>query len=89
MPLISKSAFFRIIPVLARYVPIVSRGLALAFFVVAASIVALSAGNFVDPVARYTIAGLLLFFGVTSLAIGHYTRPILRWLMRTLLGGGK
>ena len=89
MPLISKSAFFRIIPFLARYVPIVSRGLALAFFVVAATTAALDTGHYASAFARYSVAGLFLFFCVVSLLIGHYVRPILRWLMRSALGGSR
>ncbi len=89
MPLISKSAFFRIIPGLARYVPIVARGLAIAFFVAAATTAALNTGNYASAVARYSVAGLFLFFGVVSLMIGRYVRPILRWLMRSVLGGSR
>lgn len=89
MPFISKSAFFRLVPRLARYVPIVARGLAIALFVVAVSTVALDIGNYSSAAARYTAAGLFLFFGVASLAVGHYIRPILRFLMRSLLGGSR
>jgi hypothetical protein len=87
LPLISKSALFRLVPSLARYVPIVARGLAIGFFVLAVGTVALNSGNYASPLARYTVAGLFLIFGMASLAIGHYVRPILRWLMRSMLGG--
>ena len=89
MPLISKSALFRLVPTLARYVPIAARGLALALFLLAVSTAALNTGNYVSSTARYTVAGLFLFFGMVSLAIGHYVRPILRFLMRSMLGGGR
>jgi hypothetical protein len=89
LPLIRKSALLRLVPTLARYVPIAARGLALAFFLLAVSTAALNTGNYVSPAARYTVAGLFLFFCMVSLAIGHYVRPILRYLMRTMLGGGR
>jgi hypothetical protein len=89
LPLISKSALFRLVPSLARYVPIVARGVAIASFVIAVSIAALNSGNYTSALARYSVAGLFLFFGMVSLAIGHYVRPILRYLMRTMLGGGR
>jgi hypothetical protein len=89
LPLISKSALFRLVPGLARYVPIVARGFGIALFVLAGSTAALNTGNYASPAARYSVAGLFLFFGMVSLAIGHYVRPILRYLMRTMLGGGR
>ena len=69
--------------------PIVARGLAIAFFVVAVGTAALNTGNYASANARYTVAGLFVVFGIVSLMIGHYVRPVLRWLMRSMLGGGR
>jgi hypothetical protein len=89
LPLISKSALFRLVPTIARYVPIVARGLAIAFFVLAAGTATLNGGDYASPAARYAVAALFLLFAIVSLMIGHYVRPILRWLMRRMLGGGR
>jgi hypothetical protein len=89
LPLISKSSLLRLIHLQARYVPIVARGLAIAFFVVAVGTAALNIGNYPSASARYGVAALFVFFGLVSLGIAASVKPILRRLMRSMLGGSR
>jgi len=78
----SKSTLLNLIRVLGRFVPIVSRGLALAFVIVAALTAILGIGDYASLRDRYLVAGLFLLFAAVSFAIGLAVRPILRWLLR-------
>jgi nitrate/nitrite transporter NarK len=78
----SKTALLDLIRVLGRFVPIVSRGLALAFLIAAALTAFLDIGDYAGMRDRYLVAGLLLAFAGVSFAIGLAVRPFLRWLLR-------
>ena len=84
MPFASKSSLIRLTQILNRFVPVVARGLALGFAVLALATAFLDMGDYPGSRERYLVAGLYLVFALVSFGIGRATKPILKWVLRRL-----
>jgi hypothetical protein len=85
LPALSKTSLFRIVQLLNRFVPIVARGLAVAFAILAVGTAAFGMGDYASAADRHLVALLFAFLGVASFAIGRATKPILKWILRRVM----
>lgn len=82
MPLISKMGLVRLIHLLNRFVPVVSRGLALGFAILAVATAFFGMGDYPGASERYLVGALFAVFAIVSFGIGLATKPILKWVLR-------
>jgi hypothetical protein len=84
LAVISKAALLRLFPILRRFVPIVGRGLALGFAVLAVATAFFALGDYPTARDRFLVAGLYAVFAGVGLATVFAVKPMLRWLLRRL-----
>jgi len=74
----------RLIHLLHRYVPVVSRGLALGFAILAVATAFFGMGDYPGASERFLVAGLFALVAIVSFGIGLATKPILKWVLRQI-----
>jgi nitrate/nitrite transporter NarK len=84
LAVISKTALLRLFPILRRFVPIVGRGLALGFAVLAVATAFFAMGDYWTARDRFLVAGLYAVFAGASMTVAVAIAPILRWVLRRL-----
>ena len=82
MPIISKTGRIRLIQLLNRFVPVIARGLALGFAIVAITTLFFGMGEYSEPRERYVFTGIFTFLALVSFGVGRAVKPILRWILR-------
>jgi hypothetical protein len=63
---------------LGRFVPVVARGLALGFAVLAVATAVFGMGDHATTTDRYLVSGVYALIAAASLAISQLVKPILR-----------
>jgi hypothetical protein len=82
LAVISKTALFKLIPMLRRFVPVVGRGLALGFAVLALATAFFGMGDHPTTLDRFLVSALYAVLAAASIGIVHAIKPILRWMLR-------
>ena len=72
----------KIIQSLGRFVPVVARGLALGFGVLAIATAVFGMGDYATAADRYWVSGVYALIAVVSLVIVRAVGPILRQISR-------
>ena len=84
-PRLDKRTLLKTVSFLARYVPIVARGLFIGFFAAAVTTLFFGYGDYASAQDRYLVAGLFLLFGIVSLGIVYSIKPIMRRVLRWMM----
>lgn len=74
----------RLVHLLNRFVPVVSRGLALGFAILAVATAFFGMGDYPGAGERFLVAGLFALFAIVSFGLGLATKPILKWFLRQI-----
>jgi hypothetical protein len=72
----------KLIQFLGRYLPVVGRGLALGFGVLAVATAVFGMGDYPTASDRWLVAAVYALIAVASLVIVAAVRPMLRWMSR-------
>jgi hypothetical protein len=70
----------KLIQFLGRFVPVVGRGLALGFGVLAVATAVFGMGDYPTTAGRWLVSGVYALIAVASLAISRAVGPVLRWM---------
>ena len=63
---------------LGRFVPVIARGLALGFAVLAVATAVFGMGDYATTADRYVVSGVYAFIAVASLTISRLVKPLHR-----------
>jgi hypothetical protein len=78
MPISNQKGRQKLMQFLGRFVPVVARGLALGFAVLAVATAVFDMGDHATVMDRYLLSGLYALIAAVSMAVAAAVKPILR-----------